>query len=148
MDRWLLLVHLLAAIVWVGGMFFAHFAMRPALRAVLEPPRALAVTTAALGRFFRFVTVAVVLLFASGGPLFHRGGAAAPLGWWLMLGLGIVMTGVFGVIAGALYPRLRKAVDAGALAEAGPLLARIRALVLFNLVLGTAAVAAVALSRG
>ena len=30
------LVHLLAAIVWLGGMFFAHFFLRPAAQ-TLEP---------------------------------------------------------------------------------------------------------------
>ena len=31
-----LIVHILAAIVWVGGMFFAHQVLRPAA-AMLEP---------------------------------------------------------------------------------------------------------------
>ena len=33
----LLLVHLLATVVWVGGMFFALFRLRPAAIAVLPP---------------------------------------------------------------------------------------------------------------
>ena len=37
-----LLVHLLGVIVWVGGMFFAHMALRPSAAEVLEPPAAAA----------------------------------------------------------------------------------------------------------
>jgi len=31
-------LHTLSAVIWVGGMFFAHFALRPAANHLLEPP--------------------------------------------------------------------------------------------------------------
>ena len=31
-------LHLVAAVIWVGGMFFAYMALRPAAATVLEPP--------------------------------------------------------------------------------------------------------------
>ena len=31
-------LHLLAAVIWVGGMFFAYMALRPAAASLLEPP--------------------------------------------------------------------------------------------------------------
>ena len=34
----LVVLHLLAALVWVGGMFFAHTALRPTAASVLQPP--------------------------------------------------------------------------------------------------------------
>ena len=55
-----LFVHLFCAVVWVGGMFFAHFALRPAAT-VLEPEPRLRLMTAALGNFFRIVAAAVSL---------------------------------------------------------------------------------------
>ena len=42
--------HLLAVIVWVGGMAFVLFCLRPAAR-VLEPPVRIALMHAALRRF-------------------------------------------------------------------------------------------------
>ena len=49
--------HVLAIVVWVGGMVFAHFFLRPAL-ARLEPPVRLRLMHEVLGRFFRVVLVA------------------------------------------------------------------------------------------
>jgi len=43
-------LHALAAIVWVGGMFFAHQCLRPAL-ADQPPPLRLAVMAARCGAF-------------------------------------------------------------------------------------------------
>ena len=49
----LLFVHLLGAIAWVGGMFFAYFCLRPAAMEVLDPPRRLPLWSATFARFFR-----------------------------------------------------------------------------------------------
>ena len=62
----LLALHLLSAIVWIGGMFFAHFCMRPAAVETLQPPQRLPLMAAALGRFFRYVAVAVLVLLGTG----------------------------------------------------------------------------------
>lgn len=37
----LYLLHVLATVVWVGGMFFAHFVLRPIAVAQLPPPQRL-----------------------------------------------------------------------------------------------------------
>ena len=58
-------LHVLAVVLWVGGMAFAHFFLRPAL-ATLEPPQRLRLMHAVLGRFFAAVLWAVGLLLASG----------------------------------------------------------------------------------
>jgi len=47
-------LHLLGAVVWVGGMFFALLIMRPAL-ASLDPPQRIDVYRAAFHRFFRLI---------------------------------------------------------------------------------------------
>jgi len=139
----LLFVHLLAAVVWVGGMVFAHFVMRPAAIEVLEPPRRLPLLAAALGRFFRIVAVAVVAIVASGLALMgHVGFARAPLGWHVMLATGLVMAGVFAYLYAALWPRLREAVAQAQWPVAAAALDKIRRLVFFNLCLGVATLAA------
>ena len=61
----LLFVHLVGVVVWVGGMVFAHFFLRPAV-AALEPAVRLRLMHDVLGRFFRAVLVAA--LFALYGP--------------------------------------------------------------------------------
>lgn len=59
-------LHLLSVIVWVGGMVFAHFFLRPAL-GVLEVPQRLRLMQAVLGRFFSAVLLAAGLALATGG---------------------------------------------------------------------------------
>ena len=34
-------LHLLSAVIWVGGMFFAYMVLRPAAATLLEPPQRL-----------------------------------------------------------------------------------------------------------
>ena len=45
--RWL---HVMGVVVWVGGMFFAHMALRPAVQS-LAPPERLPLLAATLSRF-------------------------------------------------------------------------------------------------
>jgi len=56
-------VHVLAIVVWIGGMVFAHFFLRPAV-ATLEAPVRLRLMHDVLGRFFQAVLVAALLLHA------------------------------------------------------------------------------------
>ena len=37
----LLTLHLLAAVIWVGGMFFAYACLRPVAASLFEPPQRL-----------------------------------------------------------------------------------------------------------
>lgn len=147
------LVHVLSIIVWVGGMAFAHFALRPAL-ATLEPPRRLMLMREVLARFFRAVLIVSGLTVVSGLWMIAiaarqaaeaGGGFRMPLSWTVMSTLGIVMLLVFGHIRFALYRRLHRAVAAQDWPAGAAALGGIRKLVLLNLVLGVAAVAAVLL---
>ena len=47
-------LHILAAIVWIGGMFFAVLVLRPAA-GPLEPPDRLALWRRVFARFFPWV---------------------------------------------------------------------------------------------
>jgi uncharacterized membrane protein len=132
-----LLAHLLAAIVWIGGMVFAHFCLRPAAVELLSPPQRLPLMAGALRRFLRLVAGAIVLVWASGlFILLPVGMKAAPPGWHLMLGLALVMTVVYGLIAHRLLPHLRQACAASDWPAGAAALDRIRRLVSLNLVLG------------
>ena len=141
MNRLIVLIHLLAVIVWVGGMFFAHVCLRPVAAAQLPPPQRLPLLAAVLGRFFVAVGVALVLLWGSGLVRFAQVGAAIPAHWHAMLGLGSVMTVIFAVIVLRFYPRLRPALAAQDWPQAGKAMNSIRVLVLVNLILGVATVA-------
>ena len=92
-----LVVHILAAIVWVGGMFFAHQVLRPAA-AMLEPGPRLILWSRVLGRFFAWVIAAIILLLLSGYTLvFGVFGGFRAIGLYihLMQGLGILMSCCF-----------------------------------------------------
>lgn len=138
----LLFVHLVGVVVWVGGMVFAHFVLRPTAVALLPPPARLPFMAAALGRFFRLVTVAVAAIVATGLALLLRVGfAQAPLAWHLMFGSGLVMAAVFAWIYAGCHPRLQRAVAAADWPAAAAALDPIRRLVSFNLGLGLATIA-------
>ncbi len=144
----LLDLHLLSVVAWVGGMFFAHFCLRPAAMETLEPPQRLSLWTATLKRFFRFVAVAVLLILLTGALLFLPVGfRAAPVGWHVMLALGVVMAGVFAYIYAGLYPKLVKNCRNSAWADAAQVQNRIRQLVSVNLALGVIAILAAVSAR-
>lgn len=138
-------VHVLAVVVWVGGMVFAHFFLRPAVARVLPPPQRLALMSAVLGRFFAAVLGAVALVLASGLWMIGRvaketvqggGSFSMPPSWTVMASLGILMMLVFGHIRAVLYPRLRAAVAAEDLPRGAAALDAIRRWVAVNLGLG------------
>lgn len=138
------LVHLSSIIVWVGGMVFAHFALRPAV-AALEPPARLRLMHDTLGRFFGLVLPAACLTLITGlWMIGHSAGQAAdtggafrmPLNWTMMATLGILMIAIFGHIRFALFKRLGRAVGAADWKAAGAAMAALRKWVGVNLALG------------
>ena len=138
-----LIAHILAAVVWVGGMFFAHQVLRPAA-AALEPAPRLILWSRVLGRFFAWVIAAVVLLLASGYALvFGVYGGFRALGLYiqLMQGLGIVMMLLFLHLYFAPWRRFKAAVARQDWAEGGRQLGQIRTIVTINLVLGLLVIA-------
>ena len=63
-------LHALAAVVWVGGMFFAYMVLRPATGPLAAPMR-LQLWQRVLGRFFPWVWASVAVHLATGyGMLF------------------------------------------------------------------------------
>lgn len=136
-----LLLHILAAVIWVGGMFFAHVMLRPSV-GPLEPAVRLALWRRVLGQFFAWVWACIAALLASGyGMVAAFGGFGAVAVYIdIMQGVGIVMMLAFGHLFFAPWKRFRRALDAGDLAGAAAQLAQIRHIVTFNLVLGLAVV--------
>jgi uncharacterized membrane protein len=130
-------LHLLATVVWVGGMFFAHVALRPAA-AALPPPVRLPLVSATLATFLMWVAAAVVTIITTGFMMiFARGGFGAVGGSvHVMTVLGLVMATIYGFIMAVPFPRVRAGVAAGNLQAAGEALTQVRRLVGVNLVLG------------
>ena len=152
----LIFLHLLAAISWLGGMFFAYFCLRPAAM-VLPPPQRVPLMATALGRFFQVVAASIGLILVSGGwMLWHvavttrQTGAAfnMPLEWLVMSVLGVVMVLIFGHIRFALYKRLRRAVAAQDWPAGGGALTAIRGWVAINLTVGSVIVLVVMMGTG
>jgi uncharacterized membrane protein len=138
-----LVLHALSAVVWVGGMFFAHQVLRPAA-AALDPRPRLLLWSRVLGRFFAWVIAAIVLLLASGyAMVFAVFGGFAKVGLHvnLMQGLGILMMLLFFHLYFAPWRRFRRAVGREDWAEGGRRLSQIRTIVTINLVLGLIVVA-------
>lgn len=137
----LLFIHVTGVVVWVGGMFFAYFCLRPAAGKVLEPPRRVALWVETFRPFFRYVAVAVAAIVASGFVMIAEVGFGnAPRGWHFMMLFGLAMAAVFVYVYGALYPRLRAARSEESWPAAGAVLDSIRRLVAVNLVLAVCAV--------
>ena len=143
------LLHLFAVIVWIGGMVFAHFFLRPAALK-LEPPQRIRLMHGALQRFFAAVLVAIAVILGSGLWMIGRVakesvqaglGFNMPLNWTIMATLGLIMMAIFGHIRFALFKRLSKAVASSDWAAGGAALASIRTWVSINLAIGVVIVA-------
>ena len=147
------LLHVLSIVVWVGGMVFAGFFLRPAAMQ-LPPPQRIPLMHGALQRFFAAVVVAVLVVFVTGGWMIGRAAKDSvqaglpfnmPLDWTIMAALGVLMMAIFGHIRFALFRRLSRAVAATDWPAGGAALASIRTWVSVNLVLGLVIIATVML---
>lgn len=137
-------IHVLSIIVWIGGMVFAHFFLRPAV-AQLEAPLRLRLMHDVLGRFFKAVLVSSLLALGSGVWMLGRvakqvvqsgGSFEMPLAWTVMAVLGATMVAIFMHIRFALFSRLDRAVAMSDWAAGGVALGQIRTWVSINLSLG------------
>ena len=137
LHAFLLCLHLLAATVWVGGMFFAHVCLRPAALQTLEPPQRLALWQALFARFFPWVNGAIATLILTGGGMMHRAGSGnLPPAWQLMATIGLVMTAIYLSIRLGPYRRFGHAQAVADLAAAAKAQGEIRRRIFVNLMLG------------
>jgi uncharacterized membrane protein len=144
------LLHVLAVVIWVGGMFFAYVALRPVAASQLEPPLRLALWDGVFARFFPWVFVSIAVILATGLWMvfavfggFPAVGLYVHLMWWL----GIIMMLIFLHVYFAPYKRLRAAVAAEDWPAGGKQLAMIRVMIGINLSLGLLVVAIAAGGR-
>jgi len=142
-----LFLHLLSDVIWIGGMFLAYVAVRPAVVEVLEPPQRLRLWTGIFRRFFPWVWAAVVLILGSGFVMIDQM-AAMPAYVIVMTVIGIVMSIIFLHIYFAPFGRLKRAVAAEDWKAGGGALNQIRLLVGINLALGLVNIAVAVLGRG
>lgn len=133
-----LAIHILLAVVWVGGMFFAIMVLRLAA-GELEPPVRAPLWARVFRKFFPWVWMAVILLPVSGYVMIFGvwgGFAGLPMHINIMQGLGWIMIAIYLHLWFAPYKRFRAAVDASDFPSAGKNLNQIRILVTTNLWIG------------
>ena len=69
-------LHLLCAVLWVGGMFFSYVVLRPSMLAI-EAPQRMILHTRVFRRFFLVIwhamPIAIISGFAMVGLQRHRG---------------------------------------------------------------------------
>jgi len=141
-------IHVLGVVVWIGGMAFSQFSLRPAL-AVLDGPARVRLMQQVFQRFFAIVAVAGALVLLTGAWMMAgvaRTGVPVPPAWHAMAGLGVLMLLIFGHVRLVLYRRLARAVQAQEWAAGAAALAGIRRWVMVNLGLGLLTIAIVLLS--
>jgi uncharacterized membrane protein len=128
-------LHVLGAVVWVGGMFFVMLVMRPALRD-LDAPRRVDIYRAAYHRFFWVIWLVMPGMLLTGYiMLFVKYGGFADATWnvHLMHMLGLAMAAVFVAIWFGPYQKFR--------AGQGRAIEVIRPMILANLLLGLVTIA-------
>ena len=150
------LLHLIAGIVWLGGMTFMLFALRPAALATLEAQSRAQLMGQVWRRFFAIVLGAIVVLFTTGTHLYTQtfraarlatGDGSVPLGWNIMLVLGLVMMLIFGHIYFAGFKKYKRAVAAAQWPDAAKAAGLIHTMTVINFSLGWVAIVAVRLVR-
>lgn len=137
-------LHILSAVIWVGGMFFAYQVLRPAAAVQLEPPHRLSLWVDVFKRFFPWVWSAIVVLLITGyWMIFIVFGGMKSVGLYvhIMQGLGWLMMLLYMHLYFAPFRRLKEAVITENWPEAGKRLNQIRQIVGINLVLGLIVIA-------
>lgn len=143
-------LHVLSAVLWVGGMFFAYQVLRPVAGIQLEPPARLTLWAAVFSRFFPWVWLSVLLLLLTGYWMIFRvfgGMGGVSVSVHIMQALGWLMILIYMHLYFAPFRRLKEAVVTAQWPEAGKQLNQIRRMVAINLVLGLIVVAVAAGGR-
>lgn len=131
-------LHVVAATVWVGGMFFAYVVLRPSSD-ILEPPRKLSLWAGVFKRFFPWVWMSIILLITTGYWLifsWFKGFTSTPGYVHLMHIIGWIMALLFVYLYYKIYPAFKSAVQNENWPDAGVAMGRIRHVILINLILG------------
>ena len=142
-------LHALAAVVWVGGMFFAYVLLRPSVGELAAGDR-LRLWQRGLGRFFPWVIGCIAVLLLTGYHMLFAGFggfADAGLHVHVMQLTGWLMFLLFFHLYFAPWRRFRQAVGAAELEGAAARLGQIRVIVAVNLALGLLTVAVGASGR-
>jgi uncharacterized membrane protein len=156
MIDYIKLIHLVAGILWMGGMGFMLLALRPAALALLQPPERVMLMAGVCKRFFLVVLLSIIALLTTGTNMYTTsfraikaatGQGGVPSGWNIMLVLGLTMVVIFAYTYWGLFTKFKRAVTALDWSLAGKLAATMHSLVLVNFVLGWLAIAAVRLVR-
>jgi uncharacterized membrane protein len=131
---WVKALHLLCAVVWVGGMFFAYVVLRPSMAAI-EAPQRMLLHTRVFKKFFLVIWHAMPVILITGFALLGLLGGLAGAPWQIhaMMGLGLLMAAVFLAIFFGPYRQFRRTTDRNRMASS---LDNIRKLIGVNLVLG------------
>ncbi len=133
-------IHLVSAIIWVGGMFFAIMVLRFAA-GELQPPIRAPLWGRTFEKFFPWVWLIVFLLPLSGyWMIFAIWGSFSnmPIHGHLMHGIGWVMIAIYLHLWFAPYKRFKLALANEDFPMAGANLNQIRILVTTNLIIGLA----------
>jgi uncharacterized membrane protein len=143
-------LHLLASVIWVGGMFFAYMALRPVAAQLLEAPMRLTLWAQVFERFFPYVWGSIIILLLTGLWITFSvlgGMGSAGMHVHTMLMLGVIMMLIFGHIYFAPFKRLKQAVEMADWAMGGAKLGQIRMLIGINLCLGLLVVVIASMGR-
>ena len=136
-------LHLVAAVIWVGGMIFAHTSLRPVAAQLLEPPVRLELWVQVFRRFFVLVWLSIAILLISGYWMlfaYFGGFAGAGTHIHIMHGAGLLMVAIYMFVFFAPYRRLKQAVIVKDYPLAAANLNQIRALVGTNILIGLAVI--------
>lgn len=134
-----LALHLVAAIIWVGGMFYAYMVLRPVAASLLEPPVRLQLWSEVFKRFFVWVWAIIIIIPLTGYFMIFAnwdGFSFVTKDIHIMHGLGILMVLLFLHLFFAPYKRMNQALAENNIEEAAKRLSQIRVIVLVNMLLG------------
>ncbi|ARU58910.1 copper resistance protein D [Oleiphilus messinensis] len=131
-------LHVLSAVIWVGGMFFAYMCLRPVAAQQLPPEMRLPLWLATFNRFFLWVWLSAITLLLTGHALIALYGGFKAIGMHvhIMMGLGYLMFALFGHLYFAPFRRMKRLVGVSDWAGAAQQLNKIRMIVAINLGLG------------
>lgn len=109
LTSWVLWLHVMGAVIWIGGVLFVVTILRPVMQRALPPPDRRQLLKQVSGRMQRVVHVVIALQIITGTLLawpYLRGGMAMFRGWW---GQALLLKLLFVALMIALYlatPRL------------------------------------------